>query len=63
MIDTVGVAGGDGEGVKFAVGELGNEGEIVFVTDDLGDFQIGFVEFFCGFRKINTATGCGSQIL
>lgn len=46
MVEAGGVVGGDGEGVEFAVEGLGNEGEIVFVANDLGDFGKGFVEVF-----------------
>ena len=38
MVDACGSAGSDGEGMQLAVEGLGNEGEIVFVADDLGDF-------------------------
>ena len=63
MVDSVGLAGCDGKGVEFAVEGLGNEGQIVFVADDLGDFEIGFVEVLRGFRKIDAAASCGSQIV
>ena len=63
MVDACGSVGSDGEGVEFAVRGLRNEGEIVFVADDLGDFEIRFVELFCGSREIDAAAGCGGQIL
>ena len=63
MVDAVCVVCRHGEGVEFAVEGLGNEGQIVFVADDLGDFEIGFVEVLRGFRKIDAAASCGSQIV
>lgn len=45
MVEADGVVCGDGKGMEFSVEGLRDEGEIVFVADDFGDFEEGFFEF------------------
>ena len=62
MVDACGSVGSDGEGVEFAVRGLRNEGEIVFVADDLGDFEIDFLVVLRSFRKVHVASRRSGEI-